>query len=54
MGFSQNNLVEMRIRDNFGLTTQLKLSQLVRNPKLPTSTFSFTPPAGVDVISDSK
>ncbi len=54
MGFSQNNLVEMRIRDNFGLTTQLKLSQLVRNPKLPASTFSFTPPAGVDVISDSK
>ncbi|MEQ1667587.1 MAG: outer membrane lipoprotein chaperone LolA [Sulfuriferula sp.] len=54
MGFSQNNLVEMRIRDNFGLTTQLKLSQLVRNPKLPASTFSFTPPTGVDVISDSK
>jgi chaperone LolA len=54
MGFSQSNLVEMRILDNFGLTTQLKLSQLVRNPKLPASTFSFTPPAGVDVISDSK
>jgi outer membrane lipoprotein carrier protein len=54
MGFSHNDLVEMRIHDNFGLTTQLKLSQLVRNPKLPASTFSFTPPAGVDVISDSK
>ena len=54
MGFSHSNLMEMRIRDNFGLTTQLKLSQLVRNPKLPASTFSFTPPAGVDVISDSK
>ncbi|BBP00142.1 outer membrane lipoprotein chaperone LolA [Sulfuriferula nivalis] len=54
MGFSQSNLMEMRIRDNFGLTTQLKLSQLVRNPKLPASTFSFTPPAGVDVISDNK
>ena len=54
MGFSQNNLVEMKIRDNFGLTTQLKLSQLVRNPKLPSSTFTFTPPTGVDVISDSK
>lgn len=54
MGFSRNNLVEMRIRDNFGLTTQLKFSQLIRNPKLVASTFTFTPPQGVDVISDIK
>lgn len=54
MGFNQRTLAEMKIRDNFGLTTVLKLSQLQRNPRLPASTFKFTPPAGVDVISDSK
>lgn len=54
MGFNQRTLAEMKIRDNFGLTTVLKLSHLERNPKLPASTFKFTPPTGVDVISDSK
>lgn len=54
MGFNQRTLAEMRIRDNFGLTTVLKISHLERNPKLPPSTFKFTPPPGVDVISDSK
>lgn len=54
MGFDQHNLVEMRIHDNFGMTTLLKLSHMLRNPKLPANTFQFTPPAGVDIISDSK
>jgi outer membrane lipoprotein carrier protein len=54
MGFNEHTLAEMKIRDNFGLTTVLKLSHLERNPKLPASTFKFTPPPGVDVISDSK
>ncbi|MHB1676572.1 MAG: outer membrane lipoprotein chaperone LolA [Sulfuriferula sp.] len=54
MGFDQHTLVEMKILDNFGLTTLLQLSQLKRNPKLPADTFKFIPPAGVDVLSDSK
>lgn len=54
MGFNQRSLSEMKIRDNFGLTTVLKISHLERNPRLPASTFKFTAPPGVDVISDSK
>lgn len=54
MGFDRNTLTEMKILDNFGLTTVLKLSRLQRNPKLPAGTFKFVPPAGVDVLSDSK
>ncbi len=54
LGFDQHTLVEMKILDNFGLTTLLKLSQMERNPKLPADTFKFVPPAGVDVLSDSK
>ncbi len=54
MGFDRNTLTEMKILDNFGLTTVLKLSRLQRNPKLPPDTFKFVPPAGVDVLSDSK
>lgn len=54
MGFSKNTLVAMEIKDNFGQTTVLKFAGLERNPALPASDFHFTPPKGVDVISDDK
>ena len=54
MGFDQHSLVEMKIYDNFGTTTAIKLSQMARNLKLPADAFKFIPPAGVDVISDHK
>lgn len=54
MGFAKNTLVAMEIRDNFGQTTLLKFTGLERNPALPASDFKFTPPKGVDVISDEK
>lgn len=54
MGFAQNTLAAMEIKDNFGQTTVLKFTGLERNPSLPASEFRFTPPKGVDVISDQK
>lgn len=54
MGFSKNTLVAMEIKDNFGQTTVLKFAGLERNPALPASDFHFTPPQGVDVISDGQ
>jgi outer membrane lipoprotein carrier protein len=54
MGFAQNTLAAMEIKDNFGQTTVLKFAGLERNPSLPASEFRFTPPKGVDVISDQK
>ncbi len=54
MGFADNTLAAMQIQDNFGQTTLLRFSDLARNPRLPASEFSFTPPKGVDVISDQQ
>lgn len=52
MGFANNELKLVELRDNFGQTTVIRLSKLERNPKLESSLFKFTPPAGVDVIGD--
>lgn len=52
MGFANNELKLVELRDNFGQTTVIRLSKLERNPKLESSLFKFTPPAGVDVVGD--
>jgi outer membrane lipoprotein carrier protein len=52
MGFADNLLTTMELKDNFGQTTVLKFSKLERNPSLNPSEFKFTPPKGVDVLSD--
>jgi len=40
----------MEMRDNFGQTTRLEFTNVVKNPILPSNQFIFTPPKGVDVI----
>ncbi|RTK96256.1 MAG: outer membrane lipoprotein carrier protein LolA, partial [Neisseriaceae bacterium] len=52
MGFTNNELKQVELRDNFGQTTVIRLSKLERNPKLDSSQFKFSPPAGVDVVGD--
>lgn len=52
MGFAQNELQLMELKDNFGQTTLIRFSKLEKNPKLGADLFRFTPPKGVDVISD--
>lgn len=52
MGFTNNELKVVELRDNFGQTTVIRLSKLERNPKLDSSQFKFSPPAGVDVVGD--
>lgn len=48
----QNNLpARVELLDAFGQTTSVELSQIQANPSLPASEFSFTPPAGVDVVN---
>ncbi|MEO6697371.1 MAG: outer membrane lipoprotein carrier protein LolA, partial [Gammaproteobacteria bacterium] len=43
----------MELLDSFGSTTQLRFTQLQRNPVLDPSAFMFTPPKGVDVIGNA-
>jgi outer membrane lipoprotein carrier protein len=52
MGFSGNTLSAMELKDAFGQTTLLKFSGMEKNPAVNANEFKFTPPKGVDVISD--
>ena len=52
LGFAGAELAAMELFDNFGQTTTLHFSNLERNPALAASLFSFSPPPGVDVISE--
>lgn len=52
MGFSNNQLVEMELGDSFGNLTRIRFSDIKKNPPLPAANFNFTPPKGVDVVSE--
>jgi outer membrane lipoprotein carrier protein len=52
MGFKGDDLLAMELKDNFGQTTLLRFSGLVRNPALGASLFRFSPPKGADVIGE--
>jgi outer membrane lipoprotein carrier protein len=45
-------LLGFELVDNLGQTTLITCSELKRNPILNDSLFSFTPPAGADIIKD--
>ena len=52
LGFDKAYLLKVvRFDDALGSTTELKLSDLVLNPKTGADYFTFTPPDGVEVIS---
>ena len=42
----------MELVDQFGQTTLLTFREVRREPAIPADAFTFTPPAGVDVIDD--
>ena len=50
LAFEKNEIRAMEMRDNFGQTTRLLFSNVVKNPKISSKTFKFTPPKDVDVI----
>ncbi len=53
MGFNeQGELVVMELRDAFGLKTELRFSNMQRNPQLSPSLFKFVPPKGADVLGE--
>ena len=52
--FSGELLTRIDAEDNFGNTTQFSFTRLERNPKLDEKLFTFTPPAGADVIGNSR
>lgn len=52
VGFRDRLPQVMEVRDNFGQTTTLVLSQFEVNSSLPADTFRFTPPKGADVVGE--
>jgi outer membrane lipoprotein carrier protein len=51
IGFDKDGeLASMFLADKLNQITQLTFTHPVKNPKLAPDLFSFTPPAGVDVI----
>jgi outer membrane lipoprotein carrier protein len=52
LGLGKNGLETMELKDQFGQTTVIKFTDLQRNVKIAPESFRFTPPKGVDVISE--
>ena len=52
--FSGELLTRIDAEDNFGNTTQFSFTRLERNPKLDEKIFTFTPPAGADVVGNNR
>ncbi len=50
--FKNNILQDMFLRDSLGQTTRIEFSQQQLNLPIDSKLFQFTPPEGVDVISD--
>lgn len=50
LGFAGGELRRMILLDRLGQTTEIGFERIERNPRLEASQFSFTPPAGVDVV----
>ncbi len=52
--FSKGGVSELLLRDNLDQRTEIRFFSLVVNPTLTAKTFQFTPPTGVDVITEAR
>ena len=52
IGFRNGMPAAMQLRDSFGQSTELAFDHVQRNPVLGPERFSYTPPAGVDVLEE--
>ena len=52
IGFKGDNLAAMQLKDSFGNQTSITFGGLNTKPNLSRGAFKFTPPKGVDVLSN--
>lgn len=52
IGFKGDTLAAMQLKDSFGNETAINFSSLNTKPNLSRNAFKFTPPKGVDVLSN--
>ena len=51
-GFGDGQLRRLELVDSFDQTTRMYFTDIRENINIPAETFSFTPPAGIDVIEE--
>ncbi|MDX1572945.1 MAG: outer membrane lipoprotein chaperone LolA [Methylophaga sp.] len=54
LGFDEAGLRQMLMTDAFDQRTRLQFSEVQINPEIDAGRFAFTPPAGVDVVGDTR
>jgi outer membrane lipoprotein carrier protein len=52
VGFSNGQLSAMELNDAFGNRTRISFTKFERNPKIDAKEFVFTPPKGVDIVTE--
>jgi outer membrane lipoprotein carrier protein len=52
LGFDASGLAALELLDAFGQKSVVRFTGFERNPKLPPSSFTFTPPKGADIVGD--
>ena len=52
VGMGTGSVEAMELTDNFGQTTLLRFSGMLRNPKVDPADFRFDPPKGADVLGE--
>jgi outer membrane lipoprotein carrier protein len=52
IGFGATGIQAMQLTDHFGQRTELRFSNMARNPKLDPAEFRFQPPPGADVLGE--
>lgn len=53
LGFDENTIKVIELRDRFDQATQIIFDDVEMNPDIPAERFTFTPPDGVDVIGNT-
>jgi len=52
LGFAGDELRMMTLEDAFGMRTEIRFSEMIRNPELDSDLFRFKPPDHVDVVGE--
>jgi outer membrane lipoprotein carrier protein len=52
LGFDQGKLRVLEMKDGFGNTTRVTFQNIKENASIEPQRFTFTPPAGVDVVGE--
>ena len=53
LGFQGSELALMSLEDAFGLRTQIRFTDISRNPELDPALFSFIPPENTDIVGET-